>query len=114
MFYSLKDGNTRMNISVIKGLLRDPVNQKRALKWALAVGLVGAGARLFLVPYLLNKRKKAGNKNGTMISVVRVRKPNFDRKFVKELKQLLKIMVPGLISKESLILFLHSSNLICR
>src|SRR5262245_39943245 len=99
---------------VIQSVLNDPSAQKRVLKWTLgACVAAGAGAGL-LLPFVKRLRSSNAKQERKRREQAGGRKPRLDKKFLKELRDLLRIMIPGPLSKESLILFLHSSNLVFR
>ncbi|CAI5448775.1 unnamed protein product [Caenorhabditis angaria] len=86
----------------------DPEKRRRALILA-SVGVISAVA----IHYVTAKKSKKSEKN-LKDSEKKKKKSTFDPKFLKQLRELLKIMVPGVFSKEAGIIGMHSIVLICR
>uniref|UniRef100_A0A914UU96 ABC transmembrane type-1 domain-containing protein n=1 Tax=Plectus sambesii TaxID=2011161 RepID=A0A914UU96_9BILA len=61
----------------------------------------------------LNSRASKGQKQ-ELVPVGQKKRRTFDEQFLRQLWALIKIMVPGVFSKEAAILVMHSSILVCR
>ncbi|CAI4227850.1 unnamed protein product [Auanema sp. JU1783] len=94
----------------------DPQKRRRAFL-AFLIGLAGAAVAKHLVfPKNVNKRYQDMSVNliGQQSHSQKSTKKGFNPEFLKQLKFLLKIMVPGLFTKEAGIIGTHSLILICR
>uniref|UniRef100_A0A8R1IF38 ABC transmembrane type-1 domain-containing protein n=1 Tax=Caenorhabditis japonica TaxID=281687 RepID=A0A8R1IF38_CAEJA len=97
----------------------DPYKRRRAV--IIAVGSVAAIALAHWATVSRNVQKTPRPTIGKVISLApgdettkKKAKPAFDPLFLRQLKELLRIMVPGVFSKEAGIIGIHSIILICR